>query len=133
MYRGFALLPHQNCQAVIDRAISIKAGKAELLYVYIDVEPIGFNRGFYTVDVRYYYRVTADAFIGAARPVEVCGLCVFDKRVILFGSEGTAKVFSSEVAFEGMDEQNIGQNQPAHRRGGGGRPHRAQYEAGGRL
>ena len=100
--------PTQNCQAVIDRAISIKAGKAELLYVYIDVEPIGFNRGFYTVDVRYYYRVTADAFIGAARPVEVCGLCVFDKRVILFGSEGTAKVFSSEVAFEGMDEQNIG-------------------------
>lgn len=58
--------PTQNCQAVIDRAISIKAGKAELLYVYIDVEPIGFNRGFYTVDVRYYYRVTADAFI--ARP-----------------------------------------------------------------
>lgn len=51
---------------MIDRAISIKAGKAELLYVYIDVEPIGFNRGFYTVDVRYYYRVTADAFIGAA-------------------------------------------------------------------
>ena len=100
--------PTQNCQAVIDRAISIKAGKAELLYVYIDVEPIGCNRGFYTVDVRYYYRVTADAFIGAARPVEVCGLCVFDKRVILFGSEGTAKVFSSEVAFEGMDEQNIG-------------------------
>ena len=33
--------PTQNCQAVIDRAISIKAGKAELLYVYIDVEPIG--------------------------------------------------------------------------------------------
>ena len=31
--------PTQNCQAVIDRAISIKAGKAELLYVYIDVEP----------------------------------------------------------------------------------------------
>ena len=28
--------------------------------------------------------------------------------MILFGSEGTAKVFSSEVAFEGMDEQNIG-------------------------
>ena len=88
--------PTQNCQAVIDRAISIKAGKAELLYVYIDVEPIGFNRGFYTVDVRYYYRVTADAFIGAARPVEVCGLCVFDKRVILFGSEGSAKIFSSK-------------------------------------
>lgn len=45
--------------------------------------------------MRYFYRITADAFVGAARPVEVCGLAVFDKRAILFGSEGSAKVFSS--------------------------------------
>ena len=38
---------------------------------------MSFHRGFYTVDVRCFYRVTADAFVGAARPVEVCGLCVF--------------------------------------------------------
>ena len=72
--------------------------------MYIDVEPIGFNRGFYTVDVRYYYRVTADAFVGAVRPVEISGLCVFDKRVILFGSESSAKVFSS-CLDEGPDAQ----------------------------
>ncbi len=96
--------PTQSSKCAIDRAVSIKAGKAELLSVYIDVEPIGFNRGFYTVDVRYFYKVTADAFVGAARPVEVCGLCVFDKRVILFGSEGTAKVFSSESCGSGMEE-----------------------------
>ena len=99
--------PTQSSQCAIERAISIKAGKAELLYVYIDVEPIGFNRGFYTVDVRYFYRVTADAFVGAARPVEISGLCVFDKRVILFGSEGTAKVFSSQAAFDSLDEQAV--------------------------
>ncbi len=97
--------PTQQSQTVIDRAISVKAGKAELLYVYIDVEPVGFNRGFFTVDVRYFYRVTAHAFVGAARPVEICGLCVFDKRVILFGSEGSAKIFSSQGTFEGLDEQ----------------------------
>ena len=44
------------------RAQSVKAGSAELLYAYIDVEPVTFNRGFYTVDVRYFYRITADAF-----------------------------------------------------------------------
>ena len=60
------LYPTQGSQAVIDRAVSIKAGSADLLYVSIDVEPVGFNRGFYTVDVRYFYRVTADAFVGAA-------------------------------------------------------------------
>ena len=88
--------PTRCSQDVIDRAQSIKAKNAELLRAYIDVEPVTFNRGFYTVDVRYFYRITADAFLGAARPVEVCGLAVFSKRAILFGSESGAKVFSSE-------------------------------------
>ena len=101
------LYPTKSSQSAIDRAISIKAGKAELLYAYIDVEPVGFNRGFYTVDVRYFYRITGDAFVGASRPVPICGLAVFDKRAILFGSEGTAKVFSSEAVFDGLDEQNL--------------------------
>ena len=65
------LYPTQSSQCAIDRAVSIKPGSAELLHVYIDVEPVSFNRGFYTVDVRYFYRVTADAFVGAARPVEI--------------------------------------------------------------
>ena len=101
------LYPTVSSQAVIDRAISLKAGQAELLYAYIDVEPVGFNRGYFTVDVRYFYRVTADAFVGAARPVSICGLAVFDKRAILFGSEGSAKVFSSNSRAEALDEQNL--------------------------
>lgn len=85
----------------------MKAGCAELLYAYIDVEPVTFNRGFYTVDVRYFYRITADAFVGAARPVEISGLAVFDKRVILFGSEGSVKVFSSLGQEKALDVQNL--------------------------
>ncbi len=95
--------PTRCSQEVIDRAVSVKAKCAQLLCAYIDVQPVGYNRGFFTVDVRYYYRITADAFVGAARPIEVSGLAVFDKRAILFGSEGSAKVFSS---------QNSGENCP---------------------
>ncbi len=98
--------PTRGSQEVLDRALSVKAGCAELLYAYIDVEPVTFNRGFYTVDVRYFYRVTADAFIGASRPVEVTGLAVFDKRVILFGSEGSARIFSSDASC-GPDSQHL--------------------------
>ena len=97
--------PTRGCQEVIDRAVSVKAGCAELLYAYIDVEPVTFNRGFYTVDVRFFYRITADAFVGAARPVEVCGLAVFEKRAVLFGSDGGAKVFSSQVGENGAEIQ----------------------------
>jgi len=99
--------PTSSSQEVLDRALSVKAGCAELLYAYIDVEPVSFNRGFYTVDVRYFYRITVDAFIGAARPVEVTGLAVFDKRVVLFGSEGSAKVFASKGTSCGPDPQAL--------------------------
>lgn len=97
----------QSSQAAADHAVSVRAGKAELLFASTDVEPVSFNRGFYTVDVRYYYRITADAFVGAARPVELCGLAVFDKRMVLFGSEGNVKTFSSEAVFEGSDGRGI--------------------------
>ncbi|MEG0824560.1 MAG: hypothetical protein RR949_03330 [Oscillospiraceae bacterium] len=99
--------PTQNSQAAIDRALSIKAGQAELLYVYIDVEPVGFHRGFYAVDVRYFYRITADAFVGAARPIPICGLAVFDKRAVLFGSESTSKTFTSLQNLCDTDEQEL--------------------------
>lgn len=97
----------RSSQEAVDRAVSVKAGCAQLLYAYIDVEPVTFNRGFYTVDVRYFYRITADAFVGAARPVEITGLAVFDKRVILFGSEGSAKVFTSTGKNCGSDIQGL--------------------------
>jgi hypothetical protein len=85
-------------QGVIDKAANIKVRKAELLSCNLDVETVNFNRGFYSVDIRYFYRVTVDAFTGTCLPTEVPGLAAFDKHVILFGSEGNAKIFSSNNA-----------------------------------
>jgi len=99
--------PTAGSQEILDRAVSVRAGCAELLYAYIDVEPVSFNRGFYTVDVRYFYRITADAFVGTARPAEVSGLAVFNKRVVLFGSEGGARIFSSQETAGGADVQGL--------------------------
>ena len=80
--------PTISSQAYIDNAISIRPKSAELLFVNVNVEPVGFNRGYYTVDCTYFYRVTAETFPGA----QLCrGLAVFDKRVMLFGSEGSVK------------------------------------------
>ena len=97
-------------QDVFNRAQTVKGGKAELLYTYIDVEPVAFNRGFYTVDMRFFYRVTLNAYCSCPRPVEVEGLCVFDKRAILFGSEGNAKIFSSKLRIDGLDRQMLEQS-----------------------
>ena len=88
---------------VINRALSVKGGSADLLYVYVDVEPVNFNRGFYTVDMRFFYNVTLQAYLSCPAPVTVEGLCVFDKRAILFGSEGSAKIFSSDTVIDELD------------------------------
>ncbi|MDD6262208.1 MAG: hypothetical protein PUA83_03845 [Clostridiales bacterium] len=92
-------------QNVIDHAVSVKAKTASVLWTYVDVEPVPFNSGFYTIDARIFYRVTADAQCGLGRPVEIEGLTVYDKRAILFGSEGMSKSFSSRMTDGGADSQ----------------------------
>lgn len=92
--------PTQTTQAVLDRAVGVRNGRAELLYTAVATEPAAYNQGFYNVDIRYYYRVTAEAALGSVRPAEVSGLVVFDKRVLLFGGDSGAKRFSSQALGE---------------------------------
>lgn len=87
--------PTENAQSVLQTAQSVRGGRVELLYTYVDVEPVNFNRGFYTVDMRFYYRVVLQVMNGGPRYTEIEGLSTFAKRVILYGSEGGAKTFSS--------------------------------------
>lgn len=95
--------PTASAQSVLANAQCIRGGSAELLYTFVDVEPVNFNRGFYTVDMRFYYRIILQAMNGGTRYTEVEGLAAFDKRVVLFGSESNAKVFSSEPAENMVD------------------------------
>jgi hypothetical protein len=93
-------------QAILENSVNVKARDAELLHATIDVEPITYNRGFYTVDVRYFYRITLDASCGVGRPKTLYGLAVYDKRTVLFGSEGSARIFSSDCRWNAQDMQN---------------------------
>lgn len=93
-------------QAILENTINVKAREAELLWANIDVEPITYNQGFYTVDVRYYYRITCDASCGVGRSKTLYGLAVYDKRTVLFGSEGSARIFTSDYVWNGQDAQN---------------------------
>lgn len=94
-------------QSVLDNSMNVKAKSAELLWAYIDVEPVPFNKGYFTVDVRYYYRITAEGYCGTGRTGEISGLAVFDKRTVLYGGEGGAKTFSSQYIPNGSDIQNF--------------------------
>lgn len=92
-------------QEIVDKAINVKCTKAEVIWVFSDIEPVPFNRGFYSVDLKYFFRVTLAVFTGMGRPTEVEGLATFDKKVILFGSEGNAKIFASKFKEDAFDPQ----------------------------
>lgn len=95
-----------DSQEFIDHgAVTVKPRNAELLCVCIDVEKVQFNRGFYTVDVRFFYRVTVEAACPVGRPQIIDGLAIADKRVVLFGSEGGARIFSSSFVSGRPDVQ----------------------------
>ncbi len=92
-------------QEIVDRAINVKCTKAEIIWVFSDIETVPFNRGFYSVDLKYFFRITLAVFTGVGRPTEVEGLATFDKKVILFGSEGNAKIFESKYKEDAFDAQ----------------------------
>lgn len=87
----------KESQAVLDRCASARARSVELLHVDIDTEPVPYNSGFFTLDITFFYRVVADVTVNGTRPTTVYGLAVFSKRALLFGGDGTAKIFTSRM------------------------------------
>ncbi len=73
-----------------------KARCAEVSSVYFSVEPIPFNKGFYSVDITYTFNVEIDLAASASSSAEtVTGTATFTKKVILYGSDGGTKYFTS--------------------------------------
>lgn len=77
--------PTVSSQTKLDSALSVRPRSAELLCADVRVKEITFNKGYYTVDVTYFYRVRGETFPGCE---PVSGLAIFDKRVMLFGQSG---------------------------------------------
>ena len=93
----------RGSQSLLDSCAGAKVRCAELLYTYIDVEPVAFDRNHYCIDVTFYYRVLADATIGATRPAALYGLAVFTKRAVLCGEDSKAHIYRSDTRLNEAD------------------------------
>ena len=93
----------RSSQELLDCAATAKVRCADLIYTYIDVEPVAFDRNHYCIDVTFYYRILADAMLANARPAALSGLAVFSKRVVLCGEESAARIFTSNTRLGGAD------------------------------
>lgn len=90
-----------DAQFIVDSATSVKVKSVEVLTVCLEVEPVPFNKGFYSVDMTFYFKVDLRVFTpNACDPASVCGVAQFTKKVILYGSEGNVKIFTSRNCCE---------------------------------
>ena len=85
-----------DSQARLDASAGARVRSVELLWVDIDVEELGFQRGYAAVELTFYYRVRGETGTGTAGALD--GVAVFQKRVVLYGGSGAAKIFSSRAA-----------------------------------
>lgn len=88
-------------QALISKAISVRLRSAEVLNVFIDVEPVNFNKGFYSCDLNFFFLLSFDLYTSSRGcPTVINGIATFSKKVILFGSDGCVKTFSNVLGNE---------------------------------
>lgn len=94
-------------QCMIDKAKSVRLRDVDVCYVAIDLQPVPFHKGFYSVDMTFFFDVCLDVFMAPnSMPISVKGLSIFSKRVALFGSCGNVKVFSSDCNTEIAESVN---------------------------
>jgi hypothetical protein len=94
-------------QALVNTATNVRVRGAEVAWVNVDVEPVSFNRGYYTCDLTFFFLIDFDLFtLPHSKAKCVKGLAIYNKKVILYGSEGNVKIFSNSVTREDCaDEQ----------------------------
>lgn len=93
-------------QPLVDSAANVRVRYVDVISVYIDMQPIPFNRGYYSIDLTFFFDVSLDLYGGSIIGSErVNGIAVFNKKVILFGSEGNVKMFSSDLNCDEVDAQ----------------------------
>ena len=82
---------------VLEHTTNIRAKSACITWTYIGIDPVRFNRGFYTVTIKFYVKITFEACLCGGRSQEFDGVAVLEKKVILYGSESNVSVFKSSA------------------------------------
>ena len=83
-------------QEVIERCGSIRVKSAQIAGTNICVNPITFNKGFYQITIKIYVKIVLEACVCLGNSQEIEGVCVCEKNVVLYGSEGSVNIFRSD-------------------------------------
>jgi hypothetical protein len=80
---------------LLEHTTNIRAKNACIAWTYIGIDPVKFNRGFYSVTIKFYIKINFEACLCGGRSQEFDGIAVVEKRVILYGGESNVSIFKS--------------------------------------
>jgi len=83
-------------QSLIDNAINVRAKNSRILFTRVELDPVPFNRGYYSVNIHFFFLTDFEVYTGNGRPQIISGVSSFEKKVILYGGEGNTMTFSSD-------------------------------------
>ena len=89
-------------QEIVEKTGSVRIKCARIVWTQLLPEPLQFNRGFYSVNVRFYVKITAEACVCPGKTQEIEGIAACEKKVILYGGEGSTSVFRSSPEENGF-------------------------------
>lgn len=82
---------------ILEHTVNVRAKSACITGAHIGLEPVKFNRGFYSITVKLYVKIVLEGCLFGGRSQEFEGVAVLEKRVVLYGGESNVSVFRSSV------------------------------------
>lgn len=80
---------------IIEHTTSVRVKDSCIAGSHVSIEPVKFNRGFYSVNIRFYLKIVFEACVCNGRSQEFEGIAVLDKNVVLFGGESNVSIYKS--------------------------------------
>lgn len=82
--------------SAIETAAFVKTRCVEVISTFFSIEPVPFNKGFFSVDITYTFKAEVEVYQNTcSSPSIFIGQTTFNKKVLLFGSDGNTKYFKS--------------------------------------
>ncbi len=89
-------------QEIIDHTTQVRVKDVCIAWTYIGIDPVQFNRGFYSITIRFYIKLIFEGCVCPGRSQEFDGIAVLEKQVVLYGGDSGVSIFRSSTDASGF-------------------------------
>ncbi|MBP5289677.1 MAG: hypothetical protein J6Z79_07405 [Clostridia bacterium] len=103
------LLPEDG-QRMVDNAATVRVKSVRIPWAGIETEEMSFHRGYYRVNVRYFFHCVLECSNGIGTGQETAGLAVYDRSIMLYGGTSRVASFRSDLTRGGIRSSQASPN-----------------------